>query len=113
MSPKPTPIYVYRNGSWTVLSSRDLLPGDIFSIAYQYVSPTARTEESIVSQPSKPGDSIAVTKNDTNTTPSTIPALVSGNVDAVPETARSDIVPCDCLLLSGSAIVNEASLTGL
>ena len=24
----------------------------------------------------------------------------------------SDVIPCDCLLLSGSAVVNEASLTG-
>ena len=27
-------------------------------------------------------------------------------------TAGGDIIPCDCLLLSGTAVVNEASLTG-
>ena len=27
-------------------------------------------------------------------------------------TTRDEVVPCDCLLLQGAAVVNEASLTG-
>jgi cation-transporting ATPase 13A1 len=39
--------------------------------------------------------------------------IVPGDVISVvkgPE--NNNIVPCDCLIISGSAIVNEASLTG-
>jgi manganese-transporting P-type ATPase len=31
---------------------------------------------------------------------------------AAPNNAAEDIIPCDCLLLRGSAVINEASLTG-
>lgn len=31
---------------------------------------------------------------------------------AAPLTSRDEIVPCDCVLIRGKAVVNEASLTG-
>eukprot|EP00595_Chromulina_sp_UTEXLB2642_P002743 CAMPEP_0196764326 /NCGR_PEP_ID=MMETSP1095-20130614/5890_1 /TAXON_ID=96789 ORGANISM="Chromulina nebulosa, Strain UTEXLB2642" /NCGR_SAMPLE_ID=MMETSP1095 /ASSEMBLY_ACC=CAM_ASM_000446 /LENGTH=970 /DNA_ID=CAMNT_0042119611 /DNA_START=388 /DNA_END=3297 /DNA_ORIENTATION=+ len=56
-------IYVYRFHQWTLISTKDLLPNDIISLA--------------------------INKND-----------------------KSAVIPVDCLILKGSAIVNEASLTG-
>ena len=38
--------------------------------------------------------------------------LVPGDVFSLLATKDNDIVPCDCLLLRGSAVVNEATLTG-
>jgi cation-transporting ATPase 13A1 len=77
MAPKPSPIYVLRLKKWVVVTTRDLLPGDIISLAY------------------KRGG-----KSNTSDEDSRVP------------TARSEVVPCDCIMLSGSAVVNEASLTG-
>ena len=35
MAPKPSPIYVYRGNKWSVITTKDLLPGDLFSLAYK------------------------------------------------------------------------------
>jgi cation-transporting ATPase 13A1 len=32
MCPKPYPLQVYRNGVWQLMSSQDILPGDLFSV---------------------------------------------------------------------------------
>jgi manganese-transporting P-type ATPase len=38
--------------------------------------------------------------------------LVPGDLFSLIKTKENDVVPCDCLLLRGSAVVNEATLTG-
>ena len=38
--------------------------------------------------------------------------LAPGDVFSLNRTKENDIIPCDCLLLRGSAVVNEATLTG-
>lgn len=38
--------------------------------------------------------------------------LLPGDVFSLRRSKRNDIVPCDCLLIRGSAVLNEATLTG-
>lgn len=38
--------------------------------------------------------------------------LVPGDIVSIVHTNSDNVIPCDCLLLSGQAVVNEASLTG-
>ncbi len=76
MAPIPSPIYVYRGGAWTVVTTKDILPKDIISVSTK-------------KQP----------KNE--------------STPAAPQPAQKDeSIPCDCLILRGSAVVNESSLTG-
>lgn len=93
MSPKPTPVFVFRCGRWISMSTSDLLPGDLISLAYQKFTPIMAPLTGEVD-------------------PAAIEAANEERMAKIPITARSDIVPCDCLLVTGSAIVNEASLTG-
>lgn len=90
MSPKPTPLYIYRCGSWKILSTKDILPGDLISLSYQRAA---------AQRPEDPASASAS------------PAAAS-DAPAAPATSRSEVVPCDCLILAGAAVANEASLTG-
>jgi len=57
--------------------------------------------DTVISHDILPGDIISITpKRNAATSP------------AAPNNAAEDIIPCDCLLLRGSAVINEASLTG-
>jgi magnesium-transporting ATPase (P-type) len=35
MAPKPSPIYAFRSGKWAIITTKDLLPGDLISISYK------------------------------------------------------------------------------
>ncbi len=76
MAPIPSPIYVYRCGMWTVVTTKDILPKDIVSISVKKQAPA----EAKANQPQS--------------------------------AQKDESIPCDCLLLRGSAVVNESSLTG-
>lgn len=39
-------------------------------------------------------------------------SLIPGDVFSLTRSKDQDVVPCDCLLMRGSAVVNEATLTG-
>ena len=118
MSPKPSPIYVYRCSTWRVVTTKDLLPGDIISLSYkkQQRSKFNKTITAAV-----PSSSSATSATSTTTNTVTSSATKSTTADAVMEgndkkgrslTSLDEIIPCDCLLLKGKAVVNEASLTG-
>ena len=118
MSPKPSPIYVYRCSTWRVVTTKDLLPGDIISLSYkkQQRSKINKTITAAV-----PSSSSATSATSTTTNTVTSSATKSTTADAVTEgndkkgrslTSLDEIIPCDCLLLKGKAVVNEASLTG-
>jgi cation-transporting ATPase 13A1 len=95
MAPKPTPIYVFRSGKWAIVTTKDLLPGDLISLAFKKRAAN-NSPGTVASAPPAPADGKAKDDEESN----------------VGLTARDEVVPCDCLLLTGAAVVNEASLTG-
>jgi cation-transporting ATPase 13A1 len=57
--------------------------------------------DTVISHDILPGDIISIT-----------PKRTAAASAAAPNNAAEDIIPCDCVLLRGSAVINEASLTG-
>jgi hypothetical protein len=57
--------------------------------------------DTVISHDVLPGDIISIS-----------PKRTSAASPSAPNNAAEDIIPCDCLLLRGSAVINEASLTG-
>ena len=83
MGNKARPVLVYRMGRWAEVGSLDVLPGDILSL-------TRRRPQVDKPASDAPG----------------------GAAKARPADDGGEIVPADVLLLRGSCVVNEASLTG-
>jgi cation-transporting ATPase 13A1 len=107
MAPKPSPIYVLRCGKWLMLTTRDLLPGDLISLAFKRRGGDANKQggaSAVTEVPSSSGS--------TSGASATTSAKTAAASPSVPLTGRDEVVPCDCLLLTGAAVVNEASLTG-
>lgn len=84
MGNKPRPVLVYRMGRWQSVESFALLPGDIMSLTRHKAQVAKENED-------KSNDAAKKTKS---------------------EDEGGDIVSADVLLLRGSCVVNEASLTG-
>jgi hypothetical protein len=106
MSPKPSPIYVYRCYKWQIITTKDLLPGDLISLSFKKRA-INRPTPVLPAGAAAPGNAV------TNAA-----AGVESKQDRteqehhIPITSKDDIIPCDCVLIKGSAVVNEASLTG-
>jgi len=84
MGNKARPVWVHRKGGWTSIETTQLLPGDIMSLTR--VKPHFAKQED----------------------PKTGKVKRQNKV----EDDGGDIIPADLLLLRGSTVVNEASLTG-
>ena len=82
------------------MTSKDILPGDIISVAYK----CKRVRTSDVNNSIDTG--AGTTKPGSNNTNPTAASVAASNH------GKTDVVPGDCLLLSGSAVANEAALTG-
>lgn len=113
MAPIPSPIFVFRCHKWICVTTKDLLPGDLVSLAFRKRVPImmpSPTTAKAPTDPSKAGGGGAAAAAGNNAAAVATPATATP--DEVPPTSRDEVVPCDCLLLVGSAVVNEASLTG-
>jgi manganese-transporting P-type ATPase len=86
------PVWVHRLDQWTLVETSELLPGDIMSLTR--IKPHfAKVEES------------------KNLSAATAKKAAKRMVTKV-EDEGGDVIPADLLLLRGSTVVNEASLTG-
>ena len=134
MAPRPSPIYVFRCDRWVVVTTKDLLPGDLISLSYKKRAPrrgkplaavTATAAAAGAAAASGGGGSGAGTvTTSSKRRKSKTDGVGSGGGDSaaageeeskgkpISATSMDEIIPCDCLLLRGSAVVNEASLTG-
>lgn len=87
MGTKPYGIKVYRGKEWTEVQTSELLPGDLVELT-SIAPPPAESKpeagkEQEAAKPKRPEAQVAL-----------------------------DIVPCDCVIIRGEAVVSEASLTG-
>lgn len=106
MSARSLPVLVLRDNEWQELQSEDLLPGDLISVTKR----RHQLDDEAKNLSGNDSDAVSNAKTETKDT--------DGNkADKDRKKRRRKRravynVPCDCLLLRGSAVVNEATLTG-
>lgn len=95
-------LYVRRDGEWRLRSTADLLPGDVFSVPDASGRATAAAAAAVVVSAS------VVERADGSPPVAAAPPASASSAGS----GGGIAVPCDAVILSGSAVVNEASLTG-
>ena len=87
-------------------TTKDLLPGDLISLAFKHRSSAPPLSPAAAAGAEGGGSAVIAAGA------SPQPEDEHDRLEHVPVTARDEVVPCDCLLLRGAAVVSEASLTG-
>ena len=113
MENKARPVYVHRDGEWLFVESSELVPGDVVSLI-RVKSAKAVTEAATTTTASTTVDATVgsnrIRKKRTKVEP--VASAAPATPPATPNVALDDATPCDVLVLQGSAVVNEAALTG-
>ena len=117
MSTKPRGVHVYRGGKWSEVSTVDLLPGDLISVRVAKTAETKEKEAAAEKADKAAADKEGKDGKKPDGADGGAVAVVDGGGPKPPQKKRrpppgSDAVPCDCVLLRGAAVVNEATLTG-
>ncbi|GBG27063.1 Manganese-transporting ATPase 1 [Hondaea fermentalgiana] len=98
LAPKPYELPAFRAGRWIQVKTTDLLPGDLISLSSSSHSVAL--------------DSKAKKQGDEDDSEAEAAAKKQAAEAAKARRRGTDAVPCDCVILHGSAVVNEATLTG-
>lgn len=106
-------IYVYRCYQWIQLNTTELLPGDIISLTlmkphHTSTNSTTTTNKSLTTTATTSSTDTATTTTAAKPPPTTTTTASPFTI----EDDGGDVIPADLLLLRGSTVVNEASLTG-
>ncbi|KAJ1455667.1 hypothetical protein M885DRAFT_463980 [Pelagophyceae sp. CCMP2097] len=93
MSAKSAPVFCFRDGKWTEVDSEELLPGDLISLS------RATRKANEPEKPEEEGKEEGKMEDEPKAPKKKVPKMVH-------------VVPCDCLVVRGGAVCNEATLTG-
>ncbi|KAH8073943.1 calcium-transporting ATPase [Aureococcus anophagefferens] len=96
MSAKAAPVLCWRSKTWVEVGSDDLLPGDLISVARRTPPVGGPTDEELEGKSDKEREAVERKRE-------AIKKRLARMVH---------VVPCDCVLVRGSAVTNEATLTG-
>ena len=99
MSAAAAPVLCFRRGRWQDVSSDELLPGDLISICRRKPPPLPVESPQLGLSPQEAAKRADAKKE--------FEKKRNAHFRAQPA-----VVPCDCVLVQGSAVTNEATLTG-